>query len=439
MNYIEAYSYIKHTAMFGSKLGLENIGYLLSLMGEPQRGLRLVHIAGTNGKGSTAAYISGILIEAGYKTGLFTSPYITDITEMLQIDRHNISEGDFANIITTVDDAAKKMVGEGYSHPTQYELLTAAALLYFKNSNTDIAVLETGLGGRLDATNIIDTPLISVITSISLDHTEYLGDTVAKIAAEKCGIIKHAGITAVYAEQAEEAMTVIREAARAKNNRLFMPDLNQIKLIESTLSGIVLEHVKYGRLHISLLGEHQVKNAALALCVIELLRDEYRFNISSENIKNGFKNAVWSGRLEIIKQNPLIIIDGAHNISGVLALKKALAELVGDKRLTLVMGMLKDKDYKKALTELAPITDKFIAITPDNPRALPARELYNEANGLIAEAFFSNDIKNGVKLALEITDTQDIICFCGSLYMIADIKAALKEVEKNAKGTDYKA
>jgi len=420
MNYDEALHYIHGTFKFGIKLGLKNIERLLDLMGNPHKKLKYVHIAGTNGKGSTAAYISSVLKEAGYKVGIYTSPYLERFTERIKINHTEISEQDLARITDFVKDKVDLMIKNGENHPTEFEIVTAIAFQYFYENNCDVVVLEVGLGGRFDSTNIIDSSLVSVITTISYDHMDKLGDTLAKIAFEKAGIIKEHGHVIMY-PQTEEVEKVIEKVCSEKHSVLEIVDFSRINLVKYGVDGQVFDFGEYKSLEISLLGEHQVKNAAVAVSACKALTEK-GLNISEYAIRKGLANAQWPGRLEVVCKKPLFLLDGAHNPQGANTLRKALSEYFPDKRKFFIMGVLKDKDYKAMVEEIAPIASQFIVVTPDNERALPASELARLLETYCNNILISDTIKEAIETSLELCTSEDLICASGSLSYIGEIR-----------------
>lgn len=424
MNYEEAMEYIHGTLKFGSKLGLDSIGKLMDFMGNPQRKLKFVHVAGTNGKGSTAAFISSILINSGYKTGTFTSPYIQRFTERIKIDDREIETNELTEIIEFVKSKIDLMLQEGLDHPTEFEIITAVAFEYFYRNNCDIVVLEVGLGGRYDSTNIIESPEVSVITTISLDHTDRLGKTIADIAFQKAGIIKPNCDTVVYPQKLD-AERVFEEVCETQNSILHKVNLDTLVLKEFGLDGQIFDYKKYKNLEVKLLGEHQLRNAAVAIDTCEILINK-GFNIDNNNIRQGIAETKWPGRLEIISQKPLILIDGAHNLEGGQSLNTALDMYFTNKRKIYIVGFLKDKDYTKIMEMLAPKAQSIIAVNPCNERAIPSSELAEILKQYSNNVQDGITIENGLKLALENADQESVICVFGSLYMIGEIRRFFK-------------
>jgi dihydrofolate synthase/folylpolyglutamate synthase len=420
MTYTESLEYIHSTLKFGSKLGFERISRLLELMGNPQDSLKFIHVAGTNGKGSTCNAIAAALKTAGYKTGLYTSPFINDFCERIQIDNENIPHDELAKITNQVKSYADKISQTG-DYPTEFELVTAIAFDFFQKSGCDIVVLEVGLGGRFDATNIIKTPLISVITSISLDHTEILGETEAEIAFEKCGIIKDKGITISSPEQSIEALEVIMRSCAEHGNTLFTPILNAVKLKYESIDGSEIEY-KNNSIFIPLAGKHQIINFITAFEVVDILRNRYGFNISSDNIIKGFSEVRFAARMEILHRDPLIILDGAHNPAGAKALANSIKNYLSGKNIVVIMGMFKDKDYKFCIAEIAALANSFIAIESHSPRALPTYEVAFEAQKYCANVTTCNDYSQALIKAQKSAGSDGVIIICGSLYFAGEMK-----------------
>ncbi|QUH20197.1 bifunctional folylpolyglutamate synthase/dihydrofolate synthase [Alkaliphilus sp. B6464] len=428
MNYQEALDYIHGTYKFGSKLGLENIKYLLSLLGDPHKKLKIIHVAGTNGKGSTSSYIHSILKEAGYRVGLYTSPYLEEFTERMRINGENIPKDKLANITAIVKEKIEGMVNEGKNHPTEFEVVTAIAFYYYAKENIDFLVLEVGLGGRLDATNVVEDPLLSVITPIGLDHTEYLGDTLDKIAYEKGGIIKENSLVLSYPQEAE-VIDVFRNLCAERNSKLFVTSFNELTIHKSTIeeqvfSVNILGNV-YDNIKIQLVGIHQIYNACTAIGAVEVLRKYRNINISDEAVLGGLYNAKWPGRFEVLQRDPVVIIDGAHNLHGAEALRKSIGALLKDYKITFVIGMLQDKDVEGVLKDLIPLMSKIIATRPANPRAMNAIDLADKLKVFGKETYVSEDIKEAINMAIEETEANEAIIFAGSLYMIGEVRKLL--------------
>lgn len=422
MNYEEAIEYIHGTYKFGSKLGLHNIGTLLGLMGDPQKKLKYIHVAGTNGKGSTTAFIGSILMEAGYRTGIFTSPFIQRFSERIRIGNDEIGRDELAEITGYVKTKVDRMLEMGENHPTEFELVTAIAFEYFMREKCDLAVLEVGLGGRFDSTNIIDMPDAAVITTINYDHMEWLGNTLPEIAFEKAGIIK-TGCDVVLYEQAKEVEQVFEKVCSERGANLLKADFSGLLLHDFNIDGQAFDYKEYKDLRISLIGKHQLRNAALAVETAELLRIK-GYNITEDIIRRGLENAKWPGRLEVLLKKPVFIIDGAHNPEGAEMLKGTLDEYFPGKQVTFIMGVLKDKDYPAIIEKVLPGCNKLIAVTPNSPRALPAPELARAAEGYCKNMQISDTIERAISLSLADASSDEVICVFGSLYYIGMVREA---------------
>jgi len=434
MTYEEALEYIHGTYKFGVKLGLENIRRLLEMLGNPHKELKYVHVAGTNGKGSTVTFISSILIESGYKVGIYTSPYVERFTERICINGKEIPEEDLARITEIVKEKVTEMVEQGYNHPTEFEIITAIAFQYFYEQNCDIVVLEVGLGGRYDSTNIIDTPLVSVITSISFDHMKFLGNTLTQIAREKAGIIKENGNVVLY-PQSEEVEKVIEEAAAQTHSRLFKADFNTIKLKSFGIDGQIFDYSTFLDLKIKLLGRHQLKNAAVAITACQLLKEEMK-NITDETIRQGIAKARWKGRMELMCKDPVFFIDGAHNEDGVKVMVDTLEEYFPQNRKIFIMGVLKDKEYTKMVKTVAQIAYKFYTVTPLSDRALSSNELAAIIKMYCDNVVICDKIIEGVEKAVNEAKENDVICAFGSLYYIGEVREYFKKFPKGVVSFD---
>lgn len=429
MNYKKALKYIEETHKFGIRLGLDNMYKLLELLGNPQDGLKIIHVAGTNGKGSTCSFITSILKEAGYKVGLYTSPFLETFTERIRINGENIPEEDVSRIVTLIKEKIEQMVNEGYSYPTEFEIVTTMAFYYYYEQKVDYVALEVGLGGRYDATNIIKNSQVSVIGSISLDHVNILGDTISKMAYEKGGIIKQDGVAIVY-DQSEEAKNVIKQICYDKNAKYIEVKFDDINIKKSDIYSQVYDatilNQKYEDLEIKLIGEHQINNSILALSVIKYLEKNKALKIDDKSIRKGLINAKWPGRIEKISENPVFIIDGAHNEDGAISLAKALDKNFKDKNLTLLIGMLEDKDIDSVLDILIPKFNKVITTTPDSPRAINSSKLKEKVVKYIDNVIDKNNIEEALNYVLENAKKDDIIISAGSLYMIGHVRSLMK-------------
>jgi len=432
MNYEQAIDFIHSTYKFGSKLGLENIRRLTELLGNPQKSYKIIHIAGTNGKGSTSSMVHDVLMSSGYKAGLFISPYLEEFTERIQINKVHIDEDSLARITTIVKEKIDIMLLEGYNHPTEFEVVTAIGFKYFEEQKIDFLVLEVGLGGRFDATNVITNTLVSVITSISYDHMQYLGNTLEEIAFEKAGIIKENSSVVIY-PQSDNIKNVIKEQAKLKNALVYEVNQDNIEKTSGDLTGQEFNYLKsdvfsLSNLKINLLGEHQLYNAITALRALEIIKEK-GYNITEESIKEGFKSCRFAGRFEVINKEPIIILDGGHNINGIEYFSKAINEYFNDKKIILFYGMLKDKNPNDVIDYLISLSKEIYTLTPNNPRAMSAHDMAS----LIQK--HSNIKVTPVKNTKDIVDIlnsinkDEIIAFVGSLYMIGDVRTILKNSE----------
>ncbi len=418
----EAVEKIESYHHFRSHPGLEGIRALMERIGNPQKKLRCVHVAGTNGKGTTCTLIASVLRKAGFRTGLYLSPHVSDFRERMQIDGNLILPEDLASLTERVLPAAESITAHGVP-VTEFELVTAIAMLWFAERGCDVAVLEVGLGGRFDATNVITQPLVSVIASISLDHTQILGDTLEKIAFEKCGIIKEGCPSVCYPDEPPEALAVIRCVARARHSALTEASSIHLKVLKSDLSGTEIESPE-GRLFLPLLGEHQVKNAAAALAALRVLR-ENGWKIGRGDIAAGFSAARLPARLEVLSKTPPILLDGAHNPEGTAALASAIHRYLSGKKVVAVMGMMADKDVRKAVKNLAGVFSQVIAVAPVSARALSAdrfADLWNQA-GTPARA--AANISDALVQAFSLLEPDGALIVCGSLYVAGDARNLL--------------
>ncbi|WP_077367142.1 bifunctional folylpolyglutamate synthase/dihydrofolate synthase [Anaerosalibacter sp. Marseille-P3206] len=424
MNYNEALDFINSAEGLGSRLGLVTIGELMNRLGNPQKDLRFIHVGGTNGKGSTTSFIVHMLREAGYRVGVFTSPYLERFNERIQVNGEDISNEDFAKLTEKVKIKTEEMVKDGYPHPTVFELITATMFLYFKEAKVDIAVLEVGLGGRIDSTNIIDDSLISVITTIDYDHMEILGDTLYKIGKEKAGIIKKDGLVVSYPQQKEALMALEEEAIEKKAKLIVCPTQN-IEIKELNDRGAVYDfkynNMEFTNIKINLLGEHQVYNSSLALVTILELRSKGILDISDEQIIEGLLKTEWRGRLEILDREPIFLIDGAHNLQGINALAKSL-KLLNYKRLILGIGILKDKDVDSMIKAISSLADVVVVTEVDSPRKMDANELADKIRMYNENIIIKKNVNEAIEKTLEIADKDDLVVFSGSIYLIGDVR-----------------
>ena len=410
MNYKEALDFIHGVEKFGMVLGLDSIRSLLDRLGRPQDRLEFIHIAGTNGKGSTSSFISNILIEAGYDVGLYTSPFLEVFNERIRLNNSNIGDQDLADCVAKVQDACRDMVEVGLAHPTEFELVTATAFVYFEQKKVDYVVLEVGLGGRYDATNVIDKSLVSAIASISLDHTKVLGDTIDKVAYEKAGIIKKSGQVIMY-EQGPEATEVVERVCKEEGASLIISKNTSIEIKKSNLNNQVFDVVdylgnRYEDLKIRMIGRHQTKNALLALNIaVYLMEHKLADKLTKEAIYSGILKSKWPARMEILMDSPLFMIDGAHNLDGAQSLVGEIDRLLGEKwDKTLVLGLLADKDVDGIVKILAPRFDRVIVTLPNNPRAMAVEELAYRVGMYCQDIICIEDIGQAVDYSFELVE-----------------------------------
>lgn len=411
--------------------GLARMQNLCDHLGNPEKELQCIHIAGTNGKGSLAAMTSSILTAAGYKTGLTISPYVVDFRERFQIDGEMIPPRTLANLTEKVLDAIDAIEVEGGEKPVEFEAVTALAFLWFAREKCDLVVLETGLGGRCDATNVVPHKLVAAITKIGYDHMEVLGDTLDKIAAEKAGIIKEGTVVVNYPDQPAEAMGPILTAAAEAHTSIITPDKDDLTL----LRGKRLENrIDYGgyRAALGLPGTHQANHAAMAVEIALALWREFGYDISDDAILQGLADARMPARIEVLRRHPLLLLDGCHNPDGAKMLAATLTRADFEENLVGVLGVLADKDYKDMLSDLAPCFAKIYTVTPNCPRALSAEELQKEAR-FHTDAEAADSVGDAIRKAVDYADENNLagVVVCGSLYLAAEARPLLlKEAEK---------
>lgn len=426
MNYKEARVYLDEVSKYGSVLGLESMRELLHRLGDPQNELKFIHISGTNGKGSVLAYLSTILSGAGYRTGRYISPTLFSYRERIQVDGEYIEKESLACHVTAIAAAAEDMQKAGLPSPTVFEIETALAFLYFKEKRCDIVTLEVGCGGLLDATNVITTTVMEVIASISMDHTDLLGDTLAKIAAQKAGIIKPDTMV-VSAQQKSEAAQVIEDTCKEQHCTLQMVDESKISNVHYGAEGQTFSYKTWENVAISLAGSYQIKNAALALEGVEALR-KLGYALSDQQVREGLLHTAWRGRFTTLRRDPTVIIDGAHNPAAALELKESLERYFPGKTLYFVMGIFKDKDYAQVIDLTAPLARHIITVeTPGNPRALPARELAEAVGKVNPSVEWADSVAHGVEKALAMAGKEDAVIVFGSLSFLGEAADAVNE------------
>ncbi len=432
MNYEESRVYLDEISRYGSVLGLENMKELLDRLGNPQKDLKFIHISGTNGKGSCLAYLSTILSGAGYKTGRYISPTLDTYRERIQVDGEYINKDSLASHVTAIAKATEDMKKDNAGTPTLFEVETVLAFLYFKEKNCDIVVLETGLGGRLDATNIIDTSILEVIMPISLDHQGFLGDTIEEIAEQKAGIIKN-NTKVISAIQPKEAAEVIEKNCKEKNCTLTIANPDEITIKSQSIKKQVFDYKMYNNIAISLPGSYQPQNAIVAIEAIEALR-ELGYSLSQEDILKGFEATVWKGRFTVLSEdNPVVIMDGAHNVAGAKELMKSLELYFNDKKYIYVFGVFSDKEYEEIINITAKRAEHIITVqTPNNPRALPAEDLKDAVKKVNNSCEASKNIEDAVKKAIKMTreDKERILVIFGSLSFLGEAEQAFYNEER---------
>lgn len=415
----EAVALIHSMAWTGRKPGLSRTLTLLHRLGDPQEKLKFVHITGTNGKGSTAAMTAAILYHAGLKTGLYTSPHLWRFHERFQVNGIPIPDAALGRIAGRVLEAAQDMEDS----PTEFELMTAVGMLYFLECRCDLVVVEVGLGGRLDSTNVIPSPEVAAITNIGLEHTKELGNTRAEIAEEKAGIIKP-GCSVVLYHQSEEVEGTVRAACVREGVPLRITAPDTLELLRADLDGQIFRYRGTGPFQIHLLGAYQLDNAAVALDIAALLR-ERGWMISDAALRTGLEAAVWPARMELVRRKPDLILDGGHNPQCMEAIRRSLEQLYPGQRIWFLTGVLADKDYPAMYRSLLPVAKGFVTVTPDSPRALPSEELAQYLQTQGATAVPAWQIEDGLRKVMELAGENEAICVCGSLYMIGEIRHQL--------------
>ena len=434
MTYEEAMKYISSVGRFGSNYGLKRTFRLLELLGNPDKKLKLIHVAGTNGKGSTTAMITKVLRGMGYKVGMYTSPYIEEFEERIQINGENIPKEKFVSLLVEVKEAVEKVIEEGYDHPTEFEILTALMFLYFYREKVDYGVVEVGLGGTLDSTNVL-TPIVSVITSISYDHMNILGDTIEEIAKQKAGIIKDNVPVVVYPAE-KNVQDVIVKKAEVMNSKIRLVQKNSVKLLYINRDDIYQEiqvstmKNEY-KVKLPLLGAHQMINLAVALNTIEVIFEGQNEKINVELVEKALEDVEWKGRLEVLNKKPLIVIDGAYNIDGIKSLSYNVKKYFKYKRIILLLGILADKQVDEMIEEITPLAEQVYALTPHSDRAQLNQELKEKIVKYNKNVTAVEDYEEAAIKAISEADEDDLILISGSLYMIGDMRKILVKKLKN--------
>jgi len=427
MNYDEAIAFIHGTAKFGSKLGLTNITKLLELLGDPHKKLKFFHVAGTNGKGSTCCYIANMFYAAGYKTGLFISPYIEVFTERMQVDFRNIDNESLVRYVEMVKDQIDVMIAQGYNHPTEFEIDTAVAMLHFYYSKCDVVVLEVGLGGRLDSTNVIEDPLATVICTIEMDHMAVLGNTLEAIAYEKAGIIKKGRPCIIYGDNQPCTYDVICRRANDMGAPVTIVDFNNIKNVCYKNYSYTFDFEDIKDLKINMFGDYQIKNACTAIKAVQTINE---IKLSEKDIRKGLENTKWPGRSEILCRDPFIMCDGCHNPEGIRSLKNTIIKYFPDKKKIFVMAVMRNKEYEKMIEDIFPLADIGIAVRPDYPRALELDTLAACMAQYCGNTKTFDKIDDGMDYAISRYDSNSVIFTFGSLYYIADVKNYVRKMVK---------
>ena len=419
MNYEETIAYIHSAYWKGTKDGLSRTRELLELLGDPQDELKFIHVAGTNGKGSTCAMLASVLQAAGYRTGLYTSPFVNRFNERIALNGTPIPDEDLVAIFETI----RPIVDAMENPPSEFELITCAAMLYYREQKCDVVVLEVGMGGEFDSTNVIKTPLLTIITAMGFDHMKYLGNTMTEIASAKAGIIKPGGTTLIYGEN-PEADQVFRETCARMHARLVVTDHSRVVDHAHTLQGHDLSFGPYAHIHLPLIGSHQVKNAAVVLTAVEELKKK-GLSIPDEAVYEGMAAVRWPARMELLSEKPVLLLDGGHNPHGFHAAAATLRELFPDRKVTILMGVMADKDHGDMIRELLPLARRFVTVRPDSPRAMGAEDLAEEIRSLGGAAEPAGTVEGGVRTLLKDARPEDVLLAIGSLYMSGAIRAAM--------------
>lgn len=426
MTFNEALDYIHSLLKFGIHPGLSRMDTLLQILGNPHKNIKCVHVAGTNGKGSTSTAISNILIEAGYNVGLYTSPYVTDFLERVQYNGKPIDKELFSQCVEIIKPEIEKMSDDG-AQITEFEALTATAFLCFSKLNVDVLVLEVGLGGRLDATNVIPTPLVNVITSLSLDHTGVLGDTIEQIAFEKCGTIKPNGTLVCSYGQPESALDVIKNVCDERNNDIIIPDKSAVEIKKQDVFGNKFIYKKQ-EYHTKMSGAHQVQNMTTVIEAVNVLKNK-GFNITENNIKAGIRETILPARVEVISKKPLVILDGGHNEDGAKAFYNTVKDCFdSNKKLFVIAGMMNDKAVEDSLKPLISKADTFVAVTPENPRAMKAEALGEIAKKYCHNVLICDNANSSLDLIKSKITENDMLFVVGSLYLAGEVRNKLIKI-----------
>lgn len=422
MNIAETLKYIHSNVWTGGTFGIDLTRHLLEKMGNPEKKLRFVHIAGTNGKGSTAAMTANILQKAGYCVGLYTSPYIISFNERMQVNGENISDEELCELTEYIRPMAESLE----QRCSEFELITCLAMEFFVRRKCDIVVLEVGLGGTMDSTNAIECPEAAVIVNIGLDHMQVLGNTLEEIAGAKAGIIKEKCDCVVY-RQEPSVEAVFERVCEEKHAKMYLAGTENIILKEATLKGQIFDYGEMKDVFIPLLGEHQLHNASVVLKTIEVMQAK-GWKVSQQNIRDGLATVSWPGRFQIVREEPLFIIDGGHNPQCLDALTQAFRDYIPGRKIVFLNGCMADKDYGAMFRDLIPFAKEFVTVTPNNPRALKAEALKEHLSVYGLPVTACATVAEGVKTAVEHAGSDGVVCTCGSLYMISEILDGLKNI-----------
>ena len=426
----EAVNYYHSLEKFGIMPGLERISLLCERLGSPHKKIKFIHVAGTNGKGSTCTALASVLTEAGYKTGLYTSPYVIDFRERIQLDMKMISPEELIFCTERVKEEIEKLSAEGVKI-TEFEAVTAAAFFFYAEKCCDFVVLETGLGGRFDATNIIEAPLCSIITSVSLDHIGVLGDSLSKIAFEKSGIIKKSCPVITNSGQPEEVLDVINEQAVMKNSSVFLRDaVGLFSVLGEEITGTRVSSAE-GEFEIPFTGRHQLDNMALVTGAVEIIRNN-GYEITCEAVQRGISSARIPARVEIISRKPLVILDGSHNDGSTAALGDIIRRHLDGRKIVAVMGMMADKDCRKSLSNLVPCFSEVFTVRPSNPRSMDAEALSAIVKEFDVKSTPCATAEEGIEKAYSLLGEYELMIVCGSLYLAGDVREKLLNIcDKN--------
>jgi len=447
MNICEALDYIHNVKWQGSKPGLERTRELLKSLGNPEKKLKFVHVAGTNGKGSTSVCIASVLKTAGYKTGMFISPFVMCFNERIQINGEYISDNDLIELVSEIQPFADTMEDS----PTEFEIVTALAFLYYYKKECDIVVLEVGMGGRLDSTNVIETPVLAVITSIGYDHVKELGPTLVDIAREKAGIIKNGGNVLIYGGK-PEVESVFHQVTERCGAKLQKVDFTRIISTEISLSLVKINVKPYGVIMLPLVGTYQPNNALVAITALEILREK-GYKISVDDIKNGIASVKWPGRFEILGHKPVFILDGSHNPQGMAAtaeslkqhfwysfddtghaevytIEKAEGDFKNSFKTVFILGVMADKDIDAMMVHIVPLAKAIFVVTPDNIRAMDSTELSKKIKRFGVPVIDCKTVIGGVSEALKEANENDVVCALGSFYFSAQIREAYNKIKQ---------